>query len=169
MFHGDTYTGGYLSPQESTMLLLMKGIKKVSARQTIQVFDHNKMNLENYVNIDIKNTHPHLKVRMGKNHHATVNLVVNLGIKIEEYPHDKLFSDKQKEVLNKKISKALTLRSQHIIKKLQKYDCDAFAIGRRINAFYNDDWNKMSKKNYFQHVKFNVKINTRLLQQGVIY
>lgn len=169
LFHGDTYTGAYLNTEQSTMLLLMKGLKEITARQTIQIADHNKMNVKNYVNIDVKNTHAHLKLKMDKNHRAKVNLLVNLGIKVEEYPHDQLFSDKQKNALNKKISKQLTLQSRQIIKILQKENCDAFAIGRRINAFHHADWIKMNKKHYFRDLTFNVTIKTKLLQQGVTY
>lgn len=169
LFHGDTYTGTSLDEEDSTLLQLLKGVRGNSARQTIKTFRSQKAVPENYVNINVKYTHPHLKIKMNKHHKPVVNLNVNIGFRVEEYPHDKLLSDKEKITLNKKISNALTKRSQHVINVLQKNNCDVFAIGRRINAFYHNDWVAMDQKNYFKHINFKVKVNTRLLEQGVIY
>ncbi len=168
LFHGDTFTGDYLTPEESTMFLLIKGENKKVARLTIKTSNKKGDQVENYVNINILQTSPKMRLKISPSGEITAKYDVKLHIAVEEYPHDKLSSAKQRKMLTDKLTKILTARANKLTEKLQKNNCDAYGIGRQLNAFHHDVWAKSNWEKDYRKVKFKMNVKTILVQQGVI-
>lgn len=168
LFHGDRYTGEYLTPEESTLFLLIKGEKGKTARQTFKVFNNQHTELENYVNVNVQKASPKLKIKISPAGEVNATYDVKLSVAVEEYPHDRLANQKQRQLLTKRLDAVFTKRAEKMIEKLQRNNCDAFGLGTRLNAFHHDYWLKSDWNEDYKKVKINVNIKTVLLQQGAI-
>lgn len=168
LFHGESYTGKYLSPPQSTLFLLMKNQMGKIARLSEKVYKHKKPDLSNYITIEVKDRHPKIKVTV--DHHGKVSAMVNLRLNVRaiEYPQDRLDTEKEINMLDGRLSKLLTKHAQGIINKLQKNNCDAFGIGRRLMAFHPDLWKQIDWEKLYPHFTFTSKVEVNIVQHGII-
>nr|WP_254610043.1 MULTISPECIES: Ger(x)C family spore germination C-terminal domain-containing protein [unclassified Bacillus (in: firmicutes)] len=127
-------------------------------------------NLSDYVTFEVSKgrVKRKLKVTTDKNDNVHVNIKLHLQIIVLEYPKGQLHKTKERENLNKQLSKQLTNESKKIIKTLQKAHCDAFGIGRQLIAYHPDLWKKKNWKEDYPKVKFTPEVEVKMLYSGVL-
>jgi Ger(x)C family germination protein len=156
---------GNLSPQDSSLLLLLDNKKGKYARFTKRVNKEEKPNLINYLSFNVQNMKRKLKVHV-KNGEVSVQLTLHLKINVEEYPKGDVPKDIER--LNKVLTKELTEDAKQVITKLQKANCDVFGIGRRLIAFHPKTWEMLDKKDYFKNIKIKTNVKLEIIKQGIV-
>jgi Ger(x)C family germination protein len=156
---------GNLPPQESTLLLLLNNKIGKNARFTKRVNKNEQQGLKNYISFNVSKMKRKLNVHV-KNGEVSVQLKLHLKINVEEYPKGDVPKDIDR--LNQLLSKELTNDSKQVITKLQKANCDAFGIGRRLIAFHPKTWDRLDKKEYFKNIKFNTSVKVEIIKQGIV-
>jgi Ger(x)C family germination protein len=156
---------GNLSPQDSTLLLLLKNKKGKYARFTKKVNDKEQHPLNNYISFNVQHIKRKLKVHV-KEGGVSVDLNLTIKVNIEEYPSGDV--PKQIDHLNKILSEELTKDAEGVITKLQEVNCDAFGLGRRLMAFHPRTWEMQDKKDYFKNIKFNANVKVDIISHGIV-
>ncbi|MGX6445100.1 Ger(x)C family spore germination protein [Neobacillus sp. K501] len=156
---------GSLTPQESTLLLLMNEKKGKYARFTKKVNHDNENILNRYISFNVQNSERTLIVQV-KDGEVYVQLNLDLNINVDEFPKGDV--PKEIEKLNKVLSKELTEDSNKVLKKLQQANCDALGIGRRLIAFHPETWKMQEKRDYFQKIKFNTAVKVKVIKHGIV-
>lgn len=161
----DRKYSGNLSPQDSTLLLLLKDKKGKYARFTKKVNNEEEHPLNNYISFNVQHLKRKLKVHV-KDGEVSVNLNLNIKVNIEEYPSGDV--PKQIDHLNKVLSEQLTKDAERIITKLQEVNCDVFGIGRRLMAFHPRTWERQDKKDYLKNIKFYTNVKVDIISHGIV-
>ncbi|WP_430787613.1 Ger(x)C family spore germination protein [Virgibacillus flavescens] len=167
LFNGDKYTGEYLTPQQTTLYLLMAGKKGRTARLSIKVFDDKSPDYLNYITVDVEKVKRKIKTKYKVNK-PVVNIDMKLKVTVIEYPHDKLNSSKELAKLNKAMSENLTKKSKLVIKKIQEANSDLFGIGRQIIAYHPKHWDKKEWKKLYQTIDINSNVKVEIVQHGIV-
>lgn len=157
---------GDLSSEESTLFLLLNNKKGKHARFTKRVNENEEVEMSNFISLNVDHMKRKLNVSVRDGGEVYANLNLQLKVLVEEYPKGNV--PKEFEQLNKKLSTIFTEDAEEIIRKLQEANCDAFGIGRRLIAFYHDDWKEMNKETYFQDVVFKTKVDVEIIQHGIV-
>jgi Ger(x)C family germination protein len=156
---------GKLSPQDSTLLLLMKDRKGKFARFTKKVNDNEQYKFNNYISFNVEEMERKLNVKVD-NGLVLVSLNLHMMINVEEYPKGDI--PKQIERINKTLSEELTNDANDIIKTLQEKNCDVFGIGRRLIAFHPNIWKNLNKEDYFSNIQFNTNVDVTIITHGIV-
>lgn len=168
LFNRDHYTGKFLSRQQSTLFLLMKGEKAQKARLTAKIANGRHPKIKNYMAIDIKDASPKQKVIVSSNGKISADLKLNLRVQLIEYPSDKLTTIKELKQVQRIASEKLTKKAQKIVTKVQKSGSDAFGIGLRVRAYHYNVWKKLHWKQTYRNIPISAKVNVTILQHGII-
>ncbi|WP_338778377.1 Ger(x)C family spore germination protein [Metabacillus sp. FJAT-52054] len=167
LFH-DKVLSGYLSVDESTLLLLLMGAKAKSARYVNRIHDGEKPEKNNYI------TYSFLKVKSGMNviHATPGNIKAEVKMKAEidvaEYPQDSLTNEKLVKAINKKISEQLTAEAKSVISKIQEANSDMFGIGRELMAYYPHVWKNLDWEKEYPSIEILPKVEVTVTEHGVI-
>ncbi|WP_255437604.1 Ger(x)C family spore germination protein [Thalassobacillus sp. CUG 92003] len=167
LFHDKVYTGDKITPEQTTLLMLMMGYKGKVARFTTQVLEDEEEQIMNYISFNVMNLDRNLNINVKDGEvEAVINLKLN--IRVVEYPKKHL--DKATEVtkLDDKLSEELTKEAKDIISRLQEANSDVFSIGRRIQAYHYKEWKKMDWNEEFSQITITPKVEVNIQQQGVI-
>ncbi|MFF3022422.1 Ger(x)C family spore germination protein [Gottfriedia sp. NPDC057948] len=168
LFNDHKYTGYNLLGDEPTMLLLFKDQMKKYARFNVEVRPKAKDIRERYITIQVKKNKPKMEIKVSKDNKITVNLNLKLDVDTLEYPHDELDSTKEIDMLNKKISKQLTLKAEKIIKTVQESDCDALGIGRQLISFHPEVWKKLDWNKDYGKITIKPKVEVKIVGTGIL-
>jgi Ger(x)C family germination protein len=161
----DKKYSGNLSPQESTLLLLLENKKGKNARFTKKVNKDDQHVVNEYISFNVQDMKRKLKVQV-KDREVFVSINLDLKISVEEYPKGDVPKDIER--LNKLLSKELTEDAKQVITKIQQANCDAFGIGRRLIAFHPKTWEVQDKKDYFKNIKFNTIVKAEIIKHGIV-
>lgn len=167
MFNGHKYTGQYLTHKDSTLYLLMADQKRKSAWIKLKVHENKEPKMKNFIIFNVLKSKRDLKVMAKNPDDISVDLNLDFKVEIMEYPEDQLYSEKQIDEMNKKLSKLLTYKVNGIIKKMQRANSDSLGIGSHINAFHHDTWEKINWKKEYPNVNFNGKVTVEITQHGI--
>jgi len=167
MFSGNKYTGQYLTNKDSTLFLLMADQKSKDAVIKLKVHKNKKPELSNFIMLNVLNLKRDLKVRVKNPDEISVELKLDLNVEIMEYPEKQLYSKKNIDKLNKKVSSMLSNEANNIIKKMQKANSDCLGIGRHINAFHHDTWEKLNWKKEYPNIDFNGIVKIKITKHGI--
>ncbi|MDP1420174.1 Ger(x)C family spore germination protein [Peribacillus simplex] len=157
---------GTLSQEESTLFLLLNNKQSKYARFTKYVNGNKELKMNNFISLNVDHIKRKLNVSVNDRGEVFVNLNLHLKVIVEEYPIGNV--PKKVDQLNNKLSNTFTNNAEEVIKKLQKANCDAFGIGRRLIAFHHDTWKEKDKTNYFKDVKFKSKVDVEIIQHGIV-
>lgn len=172
MFHNHQFTG-VLSPDESTMYLLLKGSKEKVARFTRKINAARKGQPKgyDYLTFNVDKSKRKMKVLVQSGDQIEVKLDLKWKVSIVEYPKDRLEEKKVIAQLNQSLSKEMNMLAKNTLKKMQKARCDGFGIGRQLMAFHPEIWKKQ-KENWganYQKVQFSAVIQVEITKTGIIY
>lgn len=119
---------------------------------TIQVTDSNRD--INIVNPDHQN--------------LTFSLEYEFTTSVLEYPKDNLNTDKNIEILNKRLSEILTKEAEKVVAVLQEANSDVLSLGRKYRVKHYDEYMKMNWVTEYPNVKIIPKIKVNITQTGII-
>ncbi|MBN2909470.1 Ger(x)C family spore germination protein [Polycladomyces sp. WAk] len=167
LFHGHHMTGK-LNRQESTLMLLMAGRKADTARLTIPVDQKQNPQVANFITFDVNKAKPKMKVTVKPGNRIDVDFPMKLTVSAVEYPLGELSQKAVVQKLNKQLSAILTARSQQVIQKLQRANCDVFGIGRHLIAFHHDTWKQLHWKTDYRKVRFHPRVQVEIIGSGIL-
>ncbi|BCU81942.1 germination protein KC [Polycladomyces abyssicola] len=167
LFHGHHMTGK-LNRQESTLMLLMAGRKAKLARLTIPVDQKQNPQLANYITFEVKKAEPKMKVTVKPGNRIDVDFPMKLTVSAVEYPLGELSQKTVVQRLNKQLSAILTARSQQVIQKMQRANCDVFGVGRQLIAFHHDTWKQLHWKTDYRKVRFHPRVQVEVTGSGIL-
>ncbi|MCP3032405.1 Ger(x)C family spore germination protein [Halobacillus sp. A1] len=163
----DYYTGIKISPEQSTLFLLMEGNKGNVARMTRKVLDDQPTPILEYITFQVLDFDRKMKIRPeGKE--VNVDMALNLDIHVTEYPHDHLVDEKIIEDLNNDLSNILTEEASEIFSITQEANSDVFSIGRMLKAYHPDVWKELDWAEGYKDVTFNPKVEVTIQNHGII-
>ncbi|WP_142289592.1 Ger(x)C family spore germination protein [Gottfriedia luciferensis] len=168
LFNGQIYTGYNLLDEEPTLLLLLKNQLKKYARFTLEVNPKKKDIRERYISIQVKKNKPKMKISVSKKNKITINMNLKLEVEALEYPKDKLYSTKEVKKLNKELSKQLTIKTEKVIKTLQKSNCDALGIGRQLISFHPNVWKKIHWNKEYPNISIKPNVDVKIVGTGIL-
>ncbi|WP_409346073.1 Ger(x)C family spore germination protein [Paenibacillus sp. MBLB4367] len=172
MFHNNQFTGT-LSPDESTMYLLLKDSKWKVARFTKKINIQNSKDRQNrydFLTFDAEKSKRKMKVLIQSDDRITVKLDLKWKASIIEYPKDRLEDKKIIAELNRYLSKEMTDLAKQTLENMQKARCDGLGVGRQLMAFHPQIWKKQ-KGNWdsnYQNVQFAPEIQVDISKKGII-
>lgn len=162
------FSGYSLTPEQSTLYLLMNGVKGDICVITRDVKENAKEDPSNYLALNISNLKRKKKVWFDSEGQVQIQLDLSMKGRIIEYAEEGL-ADKQKiEQLSQRFSEILTDEGNDICKLLQRANSDALGIARDIMAFYPDQWTKMDWKSAYPKANFQVTMKVDIVSHGII-
>ncbi|MBM7649105.1 Ger(x)C family germination protein [Bacillus ectoiniformans] len=167
MFHKRSLTG-YLTGEETTLLLIMQGEKAKTARYVTKISSGQKPNKNNYITYSFKKAKSNLKIVSSKPGNVQAEVTVNTKISIVEYPQDHLIDPKVIVKLERKIEEQLTKKAEKTITKIQKANSDLLGIGRELIAYHNADWKQMKWDKEYPDITIIPKFNVEIVGHGII-
>lgn len=167
MFHGHRFTGPLIG-SDATLYLLLKGEKGETTRFTEMVNPERKPHVEKYISIDVKSVDNKMDVKVKPDRQVDVDLDLRLNVAIVEYAPDRLFSNRERAQLEKKLSKALTKQAHKVVKQMQQARFDGFGVGRQLMAHHPDVWKKIDWQTAYRKVRFHPSVQVQVVGNGII-
>ncbi|TCZ80958.1 Ger(x)C family spore germination protein [Paenibacillus albiflavus] len=171
LFHDNKLTG-QLSPDESTMYLLLKDRREKLARFTrkINAAHEGRQNRYNFLTFSVDKLKRKMTVQAQSDDRITVKLDLNMKLSVIEYPKDHLDKEKVLAELNQYLSKEMTDLAKETLRKIQEARCDGLGIGRELRAFHPDIWKKQKDEwgSNYQKVDFIPAIQVQITKKGVL-
>ncbi|KQL49792.1 hypothetical protein AN963_08815 [Brevibacillus choshinensis] len=170
MFHDQRLTG-ILSPDESTMFLLLQASKGKVAKFTHKISNKKgQQKAFNYLTFNVDKSKRKMNVLIQPDDQITVKLDLKWKVSIDEYPKDKLDDKKMVARLNQLLSKEMTDLAKKTLKKMQDARCDGLGIARQLMAFQPDIWMKQKEEwgSHYQKVNFDPDIQVEIWKKGII-
>ncbi|QKE73324.1 Ger(x)C family spore germination protein [Arthrobacter citreus] len=163
LMHNGSYTGHYISSEQSPLLLMMMGhygsignfITKLPKKY------EPPYNILAYNIIRPKNT---LTVSTSKDK-IEVDLKVKVNVSIDGISSMKLLGeDEMWSILNKDLNK----RVQEVIKEIQLANSDVLGIGRYLKEHHPEKWRKLNWEKEYPTIKIKPKVVVTILNTGTI-
>ncbi|WP_314591050.1 Ger(x)C family spore germination protein [Paenibacillus terrigena] len=177
MFHNNKLTGT-LSPEESSMYLLLKNSKGKEARFTqnmstkgeMSTTEDNPQRRYDFLTFNVDKLKRKMKLKIQSGDQITVHLKLKLKVSVIEYPKDRLEKKQVVAELNKRLSKEMTDLAQKTLEHMQKARCDGLGIGRQLMAFHPRVWKQQKEEwgSNYQNVKFAPVVQVEITKQGII-
>lgn len=168
LFHGRKYTGVTLSEEDSSLLLLLNNEQRKFTRFIMKVNPEEEEKINQFVNFHAFIKTHDLKVKVDSNNRVKVDIKLKLKLHIAEYPNSGLKSEKEIKTLTKKINEQLKKKVKHVISELQKANSDYLGVGRRIKAYHPKEWKSMDWEKLYPTIEINTKIETEIVETGII-
>ncbi|WP_394219952.1 Ger(x)C family spore germination protein [Halobacillus trueperi] len=167
LFHEQSYTGKKIGPEQTTMYMLLQGVKGRVARLTEKIDDSKKEEILDYVTVNVAENDRKMKIE-NKDGEIAVSINMDMKVKIVEYPSDHLYVKGRIEEINKKLSEKLTEESVDIINQLQEANSDVFGIGRRVKAYHPEVWKELDWSEAYPEISIEPKVKVEIIQHGII-
>nr|WP_240159985.1 Ger(x)C family spore germination protein [Paenibacillus aceris] len=163
------YTGYLLTPEQSTLFLLMNGKKAEVCVLTRKVEEaKGKNDVSQHVSLNIVKSSRSKKVSVSSSGQVQVQLQLRLKGIIIEHAKNNRIDEQLIEQLNKRFSDLLTQEAQGICKLLQKAHSDALGIGRDMIAFHPKEWKELDWEKAYPEVDFKVSVSMDIISHGII-
>lgn len=173
LFNGTKFTGASLSRDESTILLLLMDKLNKHAFMDIPLKQSSeesepKEQTANMITFETRKVKRSFKVSVSKNTQEIVcSLKVDLYGAISSYPSN-MGRKIDREQLNQEIAAILNKQAAEVASKLQKANCDALGIGRKLRVNHSNLWNNINWKNKYKDVQLKPSIQVHITSTGVI-
>ncbi|MDM5339859.1 Ger(x)C family spore germination protein [Fictibacillus enclensis] len=167
MFHKRKMTGT-LTGKESTLLLLMNGVKQDYPRFTFKINDQKEMKERNYITVLVNDIERKMKIHITPDQKVRVKLALEMDVNVNELPVDHLDSAGKATELNKTLTREMTALAKKTLAKTQKANCDKLGIGKRIRSFHYGDWKKMNWEKHYRNISIEPEIKVTIVQHGII-
>nr|WP_257205480.1 Ger(x)C family spore germination protein [Bacillus cereus] len=162
MFHHHTYSGKYLTKNQSLLYLLMANQLQKGAQITQKITNNR------FITIHVKHVKRRLEIKKQKKGKLNVLLHMDLKVDITEDTEEIAHSKKEKNILDQKLEKTLTRDAKNTIKKMQEANCDALGIGRRLIAMYPHIWKTFDWEEEYPKAKIVPNMNIHITNQGIL-
>jgi Ger(x)C family germination protein len=169
LLHKSKYSGYSLSPEQSSLFLLMNGKKGEICILTRKVEEtKGKNDLSQYVSLNIIRSRSNKVVSVSSSGQVQVQLQLKLKAIITEHAKMNRIDKQLIEQLNKRFSELLTQEAQGICKLLQKARSDALGIGRDLIAFHPEAWKQLDWDKAYPETDFQVSVQMDIVSHGII-
>jgi Ger(x)C family germination protein len=167
LFHKHTMTGE-LNVSQSTLYLALANKKAKTARFVSKMDTGNKSPLDDYIAYSLIKPESKMKIISDSPDDIKVEISMNTGITIAEFPADKLTDKKNVKKINKKLQNDLQKQADELIQTIQTANSDLFGIGRELIAFHPKTWEKLDWEEDYQKITITPKIETEIVGNGII-
>ncbi|MBX0357295.1 Ger(x)C family spore germination protein [Halobacillus sp. Nhm2S1] len=167
LFHEKAYTGEKIGAEQTTMYMLLQGVKGRVARLTEKIDDNGKDEILDYVTVSVAENDRKMKVE-NKDGEIAATIHLDMSVKIAEYPSDHLYVKGRIEEISKKLSERLTEESVDIIAQLQEANSDVFGIGRRVKAYHPEVWKEIDWSETYPEISITPTVEVEIIQHGII-
>jgi spore germination protein KC len=168
LFSGKSYTGIDLGVDEASILLILNNEESKKVRFNLIVNPEEERKIFQYVTVHISPKKHDMEIKVSKDQQVSVEVKLKLKVHVAEYPKNNLASIREIQTLSKKINEELTKKAEYVIKEIQKANCDYLGIGKRVHAYYPKTWAKLDWKQTYPTIKITPKIETQIVETGII-
>ncbi|MFK7695980.1 Ger(x)C family spore germination protein [Paenibacillus sp. HJGM_3] len=172
LLDGDRYTGITLPREESVMLLLLKDRLSKLAYLNIpagQGSGDGKETDTNVVTIEVQKQKRKLHVSVDPDSGEILcSIKLDLYAELVSYPGN-LGREIDRGRLNQDLSEVLNKEAASVAAKLQKANCDALGIGRRVGASQHKLWETIDWKTKYREVKIKPEVQVHLTSTGILH
>ena len=151
---------GELYGQDAVLLTVMDFTKKVRSDM--------KSKENNYMTIQVTDSNRDINIVNPDHQNLTFSLEYEFTTSVLEYPKDNLNTDKNIEILNKRLSEILTKEAEKVVAVLQEANSDVLSLGRKYRVKHYDEYMKMNWVTEYPNVKIIPKIKVNITQTGII-
>jgi|SRR5690625_188472 len=162
LFHDHSFTGQFLSSDESTLLLLFMEERSEKAILTEELDE--KTN--EFVSFNVKNVSRKLNLEKEEKVHA--NITLQLDVEIVDYPPDNLDKQEMIHFLNERLSKILTEKATTLFEKLATNKSDVLGLGRELIAYHPSIWKEIKGEDYYEQILVNPKVEVNVMSGGIV-
>lgn len=159
---------GELYGQDAILLTLMDGKMGSYATFTKKVRSDMKSKESNYITLQVTDSKRDIKIVNPDHRDLTFSLNYEFTTSVLEYPKDNLDTDKNIEMLNKRLSAILTKDAEKVIASLQEANSDVLSLGRKYRVRHYDEYMKMNWVTDYPKVKIIPKVKVNITQTGII-
>ncbi|KWX80910.1 hypothetical protein AMQ84_01825 [Paenibacillus riograndensis] len=169
LFH-DQYYSGMLNPDQSILLVLLKGQKGKNARFTKKIALDYPDNIEEYItiNVGLKKVKRKFKVSVSADKSVEVHLELKLQAIVEEFPGKRSLKENDLQKVNQAFSEILTKETKSVVEEVQKANCDIFGVGRKLIAYHHKVWKDKNWPKDYRKVHFHPKVDVKIIDTGII-
>ncbi len=166
----DQYYCGMLNPDQSTLLVLLKGQKGKNARFTKKIDLGYPDNRQEYItiNVGLKKVKRKFKVSVSADKSIEVHLELKLQAIVEEFPGELSLKEKDFQKVNQALSEILTKEAESVVEEVQKANCDIFGVGRKLIAYHHNVWKDKNWSKDYRKVHFHPKVEVKIIDTGII-
>jgi spore germination protein KC len=168
LFNGKKYTGVDVTAENSGMLLILNNEESKLTRFNLKVNPEEKRKTNQYVNVHVFPKKHDLKISVSKSNQVSADVKIRLKVHVTEYALNNLSSKRAIESLSEKINEQFTKKAQEVISEIQRANCDYLGIGRRVQAYYPKAWAAMDWNQIYPTIQINPKIETQIIETGII-
>ncbi|MDR6881069.1 Ger(x)C family spore germination protein [Bacillus sp. 3255] len=169
LIHKRKYSGYALTPEQSSLFLLMNGSLGKICVLTRQIEKtEGKSEPTDFLSLSIASSKRSKKVTVLPSGQIQVNMQLKLKANVIEYAKFKLLDRPTIERLNDKFSELLTQESQDICKLLKRAHSDAFGIGRDLIAMHPQEWKRLDWETAYPETDFQVAVKVEIVAHGII-
>ncbi|MBR0620568.1 Ger(x)C family spore germination protein [Bacillus pumilus] len=158
---------GELYGQDAILLTVMDGKMGSYATFTKKVRSDMKSKESNYITIQVTDSKRDIKIVNPDHRDLTFSLNYEFTTSVLEYPKDNLDTDKNIEMLNKRLSAILTKEAEKVVAALQEANSDVLSLGRKYRVRHYDEYMKMNWVTDYPKVKIIPKIKVNIKKTGI--
>ncbi|MEW6979022.1 Ger(x)C family spore germination protein [Bacillus pumilus] len=158
---------GELYGQDAILLTVMDGKMGSYATFTKKVRSDMKSKESNYITIQVTDAKRDIKIVNPDHRDLTFSLNYEFTTSVLEYPKDNLDTDKNIEMLNKRLSAILTKEAEKVVAALQEANSDVLSLGRKYRVRHYDEYMKMNWVTDYPKVKIIPKIKVNIKKTGI--
>ncbi|MER3124170.1 Ger(x)C family spore germination protein [Bacillus pumilus] len=158
---------GELYGQDAILLTIMDGKMERYANFTKKVRSDMESKESNYITIQVTDSKRDIKIVNPDHRELTISLDYEFTTSVLEYPKDNLDTDKNIEMLNKRLSAILTKEAEKIIATLQEANSDVLSLGRKYRVKHYDEYMKMNWVTDYPKVKIIPTIKVNIKKTGI--
>ncbi|MEI4789847.1 Ger(x)C family spore germination protein [Bacillus sp. FJAT-53060] len=158
---------GELYGQDAILLTVMDNKMGRYANFTKKVGSDMKSKESNYITIQVTDSKRDIKIVNPDHRDLTFFLNYEFTTSVLEYPKDNLDTDKNIQMLNKRLSVILTKEAEKVVAALQEANSDVLSLGRKYRVRHYDEYMKMNWVNDYPKVKIIPKIKVNIKQTGI--
>lgn len=158
---------GELYGQDAILLTVMDGKMGSYATFTKKVRSDMKSKESNYITIQVTDSKRDIKIVNPDHRDLTFSLNYEFTTSVLEYPKDNLDTDKNIEMLNKRLSAILTKEAEKVVAAVQEANSDVLSLGRKYRVRHYDEYMKMNWVTDYPKVKIIPKIKVNIKKTGI--
>lgn len=166
LFHGERFTGATLKNYEPELLILLQGKKEENSSITVKY--RKGENVKDFVSITVHRFKRKMKINI---HNGKPQVVLDTKMKVEinDYSGKSLQSKKELDKFDQDLSHIIEKDMNKVVHKLQKANCDALGIGRKLIAYHPDTWKKMKWDKEYPKIPITVHLKVKTINRGIFY
>lgn len=162
LFHGQSFTGQFLSVEQSTLLLLFMDQRSKKAILTDSLEESRDASIS-YNVTDVSR-----KLSVEKNNKIHINISLQLDIDVVDFPERNLDKTEIINQLNEQLSNQLTAKAEVLFQLLADNKSDVLGLGRELIAFHPSIWEDIKGEDYYDQIVVKPEVKVNIISSGII-